>query len=29
MYPEYIEQIGQTVMLIRDPNGVEIEMIQA
>lgn len=29
MYPEFIEQIGQTVMLIKDPNGVEIEMIQA
>ena len=29
MHPKYIEQIGQTVMLIKDPNGVEIEMIQA
>lgn len=26
--PSYIEQIGKTVMLVKDPNGVEIEIIQ-
>lgn len=26
--PTYIEQIKKTVMLIKDPNGVEIEVIQ-
>lgn len=29
MYPEFIEGIGKTVMLVRDPNGVEIEIVQA
>lgn len=29
MYPEWIEEIAKRVMLIRDPNGVEIEIIQA
>jgi lactoylglutathione lyase len=27
--PSYIEQIDKTVMLIQDPNGVEIEVIKA
>ena len=26
--PTYIEQIKKTVMLVKDPNGVEIEVIQ-
>lgn len=26
--PEFISQINKTVMLIRDPNGVEIEVIE-
>lgn len=29
LYPEFIPQIGETVMLVKDPNGVEIEVIQA
>ncbi|MBQ9065362.1 MAG: VOC family protein [Blautia sp.] len=29
MEPEFVEGLGKTVMLIKDPNGVEIELIQA
>lgn len=29
LMPTYISQINKTVMLIKDPNGVEIELIQA
>lgn len=29
LLPSYISEIGKTVMLIKDPNGVEIEVIQA
>lgn len=28
MYPTYLDQIKKTVMLIKDPNGVEIEVVQ-
>ena len=26
--PTFIAQIGKTIMLVKDPNGVEIEMVQ-
>jgi lactoylglutathione lyase len=29
MIPSFISQIGKTVMLIQDPSGVEIELIQS
>ena len=29
LQPTFIPQLGKTVMLIQDPNGVEIEVIQA
>ncbi len=29
LYPKYIKEINKTVMLVKDPNGVEIEVIQA
>ncbi len=27
--PSFVEKLGKTVMLVKDPNGVEIELIQA
>lgn len=29
LQPTFIPQLGKTVMLIQDPNGVEVEVIQA